>query len=441
MATINITSAASFGNALLSVPFTRECSPGSYGSVVNFVVAADSFFGATQEDADAAALAYAMTNGQAYANNPVNGGTCTPDAIWAFNLNGSALDVPEIEGTFYMKRGVGELLSSTAIDTDNPASTLIYQHSVTPMVTSFFVGVNLTVNTLTEIFYIDLYAQDTVTFLGRIEIPAGGTGDFTFFQGAEYTEHTINGEFNRGVTITKTADFQKNNCAGVGETGSFVTYSRNYTGVDEAAAQAAADADSASFNTDGQLMANLVGTCNPPLPSDAVGILVFDLYADIDSCAYLDTIGTVPYQMPIAKGLNFLPNDGTPAANCWGLSSDIVSNGTSLRMRYEFNVARLINTYYPAIRYFNFKVRGWSPGSAGTLSGAYSLKGGDAGDMTMSGSPGSYIPSTSGDTSIGFTTFSGKAFPTGSDGTVGIDKGDVILEFIYDAQEKTYTFL
>ncbi len=175
---------------------------------------------------------------------------------------------------------------------------------------------------------------------------------------------------------------------------------------------------------------------------DAVGILVIDLYDNdtLDVCAYCDTAGIEPYQQPVYRGTNnFFPNDGTPAANCWALASDLVTGGGSLVYRFEFNLARLI-TSYPAIDDFNFKVRGRASG-AGSLSGAYSKKGADSGNMKMNGTAGSYVPTTENSTDLGIIPYSGKAYVGGANGSIGLAVGSVILEFNYNVSTNTLTLL
>lgn len=80
-------------NDELIVPFTRDdCNPGYHGSVVNYIVEAltyASFF--SQADADQQAVDDAEVSGQAFANDPENGGTCTindPDPFAFTDLTG-----------------------------------------------------------------------------------------------------------------------------------------------------------------------------------------------------------------------------------------------------------------------------------------------------------------------------------------------------------------
>jgi hypothetical protein len=68
-----------FNNIIISQYFTRNnCPSGENGSSVLFTVSAGMFSSATsQADVDLQALNYLNTNGQSYANDPSNGGTCT----------------------------------------------------------------------------------------------------------------------------------------------------------------------------------------------------------------------------------------------------------------------------------------------------------------------------------------------------------------------------
>lgn len=82
-------------NAELTVEFTRDnCQPGYHGTVVDFIVPAltfSSFF--SQEDADQQAADDAAQNGQAFANDPANGGTCEANTPLEFTFT----DLTELE--------------------------------------------------------------------------------------------------------------------------------------------------------------------------------------------------------------------------------------------------------------------------------------------------------------------------------------------------------
>lgn len=177
------------------------------------------------------------------------------------------------------------------------------------------------------------------------------------------------------------------------------------------------------------------------LPADATGILQIDIFNDstLNAIGYVDTSGTIPYQIPAYTSQNFTPNDGTPAEGCYVLASDVITGTPSLTWRFQFNVAQLLSLY-PTAPTFVFKITGRSA-SAGAINGQYSLKGAAAGKMLMNGTPGTYVPGTSGTTSIGLTGFTGKATVGGADGTYGLGIGADILVFSYDVASKTMTLL
>lgn len=172
------------------------------------------------------------------------------------------------------------------------------------------------------------------------------------------------------------------------------------------------------------------------------GILVVDIFSNttLNVYGYIDTPGaTIPYQQPVYTGANFYPYTATPAtaATCWVLASDLDTDPT-LKWRFEFNIAQLLATY-PSATSFNLVIAGRDV-SSGTINGSYSFK--DASDsvMIMSGSPGTYLPSTTG-TFIGSVTYSGKAVVAGANGTYGIGIGAPILTFVYDVSLNTITLL
>lgn len=173
------------------------------------------------------------------------------------------------------------------------------------------------------------------------------------------------------------------------------------------------------------------------LPADATGIFVVDVYDDagLNICGYVNTPGTTPYQIAVYVGNNFEP-PSVPPESCWVLASDAVVSG-SLRRRFEFNIAALLSTY-PSMTSFDFVIAGRTT-SSGTINGQYNRKGAAAGMMIMTGSPGTYLPSTSGTTNIDIVVYSGKAIVGGADGTYGLGVGAVIMTFTYDVVAKTIT--
>jgi len=66
-----------YGNAGFTSSFQRQCDDGATGSMVEFEASPNTYFGETQELADLAA----QEAGQAFANDPDNGGTCTTTEV------------------------------------------------------------------------------------------------------------------------------------------------------------------------------------------------------------------------------------------------------------------------------------------------------------------------------------------------------------------------
>lgn len=184
-----------------------------------------------------------------------------------------------------------------------------------------------------------------------------------------------------------------------------------------------------------------IGTVSAPFTvttySLIAGILVVDIFSDTSGnfCGYINTPGaTIPYQVPVYTGQNFMPGVGTPAAQNWALASDVVF--TSIAWRFEFNITQLVATY-PAETSFVFIISGRDI-SAGSLSGSYVVKSTTGSSMVMTGSPGSYLPTASGP-NIGITSYSGRTTVGGADGTYGVGVGAVIMTFTYDTTLNTIT--
>jgi hypothetical protein len=72
-----------------SADFTRQCDSGKVGSVVHFTKAYTSTVSQAAANAAAAADANFNTDGQAFANDPANGGTCTVVTTYVANRSGS----------------------------------------------------------------------------------------------------------------------------------------------------------------------------------------------------------------------------------------------------------------------------------------------------------------------------------------------------------------
>lgn len=173
------------------------------------------------------------------------------------------------------------------------------------------------------------------------------------------------------------------------------------------------------------------------LPPDAVGILQIDILgpSTLELCAYLSSLGYAPSQMPVYQTTNnFYPNTGIPVEAMYALASDMRPSNDP-KFRFQFNIAALLSQY-PSATTFQFIVRGRDV-TAGNINGSYSLKGADAGKMVMNGSPGTYLPATSGATTIGNVAFTGKPVTNGANGAYGVAVGNVVLTFDYNVLTKT----
>lgn len=233
----------------------------------------------------------------------------------------------------------------------------------------------------------------------------------------------------------KSKDFQRNNCVSP-NVGTTVTYTETYySNISEADAEAAGNADQAGFDTRGQEYANLNGECKAPLPSDAVGIIqvdIFDTY--LEAYMVIDTASIVDaYNKPCYTGNNFVPMDGTAPRNCWLLASD--NNEGNYRL--QGNIARVINNY-PGVASFDYLIGGRSNVTK-TVSGAYALKGADAGYMIMNGGPGTYVPATAVSTTISTVPMGDINLIGGANGSIGLGIGAEILRFRYNVAAKTLT--
>ncbi|OCX54254.1 hypothetical protein BEL04_08330 [Mucilaginibacter sp. PPCGB 2223] len=126
-----------------------------------------------------------------------------------------------------------------------------------------------------------------------------------------------------------------------------------------------------------------------------VGILVVDLFSNssLNVIALIDNAEVTETHQPVYSGHNLVPAlPASAAATAWMLASDLIDS-TVLKWRFEFNIAGLISRY-PLTDQFVFYIKG--RGSVALpVTGQYSLKN-FAAQMTLSGSPGNYLPSVLG---------------------------------------------
>ncbi len=181
--------------------------------------------------------------------------------------------------------------------------------------------------------------------------------------------------------------------------------------------------------------------CEVIYTSSVTGILVLDISnSDYDIMMYIDTLGIDDSinRQPIYAGMNFLPRDisNNSAAGAWGLASDYHDIGSPY-YRFEFNISKLF-TYYPDIQTFTIILAGRST-NALTSSMIYSYKGADQGDMIMTGSPGTYMPSNQ-NTNSSNTTSSQITTTMGRNGIYDINTMPIIGKFVIDRNTLTPTY-
>lgn len=201
-----------FGNVELSDPFTRNnCSPGFYGTTLDYVVPANTYYALTQIAADALAQADIDANGQAWVN--ING-LCVADASY-----------------------VNVYTSSSFVRNDCPVN-----YSGTSVLYEVLAGTYTSL-----ISQMDADAQATADIAANGQTYANANGSCV--------------ENTRYYNTLRTADYTRDDCS-IGFYGSIVTYSvpagtyYTYTSVSDA--NILADADLAA---NGQAYANANGTC------------------------------------------------------------------------------------------------------------------------------------------------------------------------------------
>lgn len=167
-----------------------------------------------------------------------------------------------------------------------------------------------------------------------------------------------------------------------------------------------------------------------------VDVLVLDIYEDptLNVLAYIENPEVAEHLMLAYTGNNIVPA-GIPS-QALILTSDLINNST-LYFRFEFNIAKLIASY-PGTPEFVFHLRARSS-VVRAVTGGFALKGNNA-SMTLSGSPGSYVPSVSGGTNISnLISFTGNVL-SGADGTYNPDSMVTLIRLVYNVAGQSITF-
>lgn len=171
-------------------------------------------------------------------------------------------------------------------------------------------------------------------------------------------------------------------------------------------------------------------------PTAGVGVLVVDFnFVDtLNVIGLVDNPEVIHNHEAAYTGNNTVPFGASPAS-ALVLSSDYINQAT-LKWRLEFNIAKL-TTDYPGIAQFVFLIKGRAQ-SAGTLSGAYSLKVFTA-QMTLNNSAGTYIPSVVGAT-IGTVNSFSAPLASGANGSFLETDLPLLVKFTYNVNTQTLSW-
>ncbi|WP_293303125.1 hypothetical protein [Pedobacter sp. UBA4863] len=166
-------------------------------------------------------------------------------------------------------------------------------------------------------------------------------------------------------------------------------------------------------------------------------VLVIDLFNDtpLNAGALIINADVVGGQALVYTGNNFLPSNSA-SADAYILASDLVDNGSILKWRLEFNIAKLIRQY-PRIKDFVLEVRGRS-NTMKTLEGAFALKD-YTGVMAMNGNVGNYVPTVIGGANVYYSNFQTYA-AAGANGNYNKDYLPMLLRFNFNVPTSTLTY-
>jgi len=269
---------------------------------------------------------------------------------------------------------------------------------------------------------------DTVQVRQTSSATGGATTNAVLTIGGAMGTFSVTTEEPEYLSAEINASYRRNNCA-PGSSGTAVpifiaagTYTSSISQMDaDAQAEAAAQAE-----------ANSEGTC---LVDSTLSTLLieYNTNADADLCCYVSTAGIDESDLLVTgtiespSGPLQRPDDGTPFASCFLLSSDKLTGGTPY-WRFGINLAYFIAKYNGILTSVDFTVRGRGV-SAIACGGDYAARDISQGVLDMSGAAGSRIP---------FVTM-GSTFPVGyvsnivagADGTVGLAVGMPIVKLTY----------
>jgi hypothetical protein len=168
----------------------------------------------------------------------------------------------------------------------------------------------------------------------------------------------------------------------------------------------------------------------------AAGVLTVDLFSNTS----LDVIGLIANaevslsHVPAYTGHNSIPVTSPEIALI--LASDLIAQPV-LNWRFVFNVEKLVADY-PAVTAFVFDIRGRGD-AAGPVSGAFGTKSNGA-VMTLSGEPGSYIPSSTGGVSTMPIVDFDSRIVAGANGDYTEGALPSIIELTYHVASRTVTY-
>ncbi len=166
------------------------------------------------------------------------------------------------------------------------------------------------------------------------------------------------------------------------------------------------------------------------------GILVVDLFGitTLNAIGLVDNVEVTNNHVPAYTGNNIVPAAAAPA-EALILASDIIPQDV-LNWRFEFNIAQLLINY-PETLFFVFYIDGRAE-TATTITGAFVLKT-FASQMTLTGSPGTYLPSVDGDNLGDPVNFSSDVV-AGADGSYEESDLTMIIKLVYDVAGKAITY-